>query len=49
MLFPLWNSRRASLLQEISQLLDLRPGSITGTGGRCGSPTCRITLKGPPD
>jgi hypothetical protein len=28
------------LLQQISQLPDLRPGSITGTGGRCGSPTC---------
>src|ERR1700692_253011 len=32
--------QRASLLQQISQLPDLRPGSITGTGGRCGSPTC---------
>src|SRR5450759_2425325 len=32
--------QRVSLLQQISQLPDLRPGSITGTGGRCGSPTC---------
>jgi hypothetical protein len=32
--------QRASLLQQISQLPDLRPGSISGTGGRCGSPTC---------
>jgi hypothetical protein len=32
--------QRASLLQQMSQLPDLRPGSITGTGGRCGSPTC---------
>ena len=31
--------QRASLLQQISQLPDLRPGSITGTAGRCGSPT----------
>jgi hypothetical protein len=32
--------QRASVLQEISRLPDLRPGSITGTSGRCGSPTC---------
>jgi hypothetical protein len=32
--------KRSALLQEISQLGDFRPGSITGTGGRCGSPSC---------
>ena len=32
--------QRSSLLQQISELGDLRPGSITGTGGRCGNPTC---------
>jgi hypothetical protein len=32
--------QRSSLLQQISALGDFRPGSITGTGGRCGSPTC---------
>jgi hypothetical protein len=37
---PALEQQRESLLQEISQLPDLRPGSITGTGGRCGSPTC---------
>ena len=31
--------QRASLLQQISQLPDLRPGSITVTAGRCGNPT----------
>jgi len=32
--------RRAALLQHISELGDLRPGSITGTGGRCGNRGC---------
>ena len=32
--------QRSSLLQQISELGDFRPGSITGTGGRCGTPTC---------
>jgi hypothetical protein len=32
--------QRAALLQHISELGDLRPGSITGTGGRCGNPGC---------
>jgi len=37
---PALEQQRESLLQQISQLPDLRPGSISGTGGRCGSPTC---------
>lgn len=32
--------QRAGLLQQISELGDFRPGSITGTGGRCGNPGC---------
>jgi hypothetical protein len=32
--------QRSSLLQQISALGDFRPGSITGTGGRCGNPGC---------
>src|SRR5450759_1951695 len=32
--------QRSSLLQRISELGDFRPGSITGTGGRCGTPSC---------
>jgi uncharacterized protein DUF6788 len=33
-------SQRAALLRQISNLDDMRPGSITGTGGRCGNPNC---------
>ena len=32
--------QRAAVLQQISELEDFRPGSITGTGGRCGNPGC---------
>jgi hypothetical protein len=32
--------QRSSLLQQIGELGDFRPGSITGTGGRCGTPSC---------
>ena len=32
--------QRAAVLREISELEDFRPGSITGTGGRCGTPGC---------
>lgn len=32
--------RRAELLRQMPELGDLRPGSITGTGGRCGNPGC---------
>ena len=32
--------QRAAVLRQISQLEDFRAGSITGTGGRCGSPGC---------
>jgi len=32
--------QRANILRQIAELEDFRAGSITGTGGRCGSPTC---------
>lgn len=32
--------KRSSLLRQISALGDFRPGSITGTGGRCGNRNC---------
>ena len=32
--------QREALLQQISELGDFRPGSLTGTGGRCGNPGC---------
>lgn len=37
---PTLESQRAALLRHISNLGDMRPGSITGTGGRCGNPNC---------
>lgn len=33
-------SRRAAVQLQIAQLGDMRSGSITGTGGRCGNPNC---------
>jgi hypothetical protein len=33
-------SRRAAVQSQLAQLGDLRAGSITGTGGRCGNPNC---------
>jgi hypothetical protein len=32
--------RRSEVLLEISALGDFRPGSISPTGGRCGTPNC---------
>jgi hypothetical protein len=32
--------RRSEVLAEISALGDFRPGSISATGGRCGTPSC---------
>jgi len=32
--------RRFEVLAEISTLGDFRPGSISATGGRCGTPNC---------
>ena len=33
-------AQREALLEQITQLGDLRPGSITTTQGRCGNPRC---------
>jgi len=32
--------RRSEVLAKISTLGDFRPGSISATGGRCGTPNC---------
>jgi hypothetical protein len=40
--------RRAAIAQQISGLGDLRPGSITGTSGRCGKPSCHCHQPGQP-
>ena len=40
--------RRAAVLRRISELEDFRPGSITGTGGRCGNPGCHCHREGDP-
>ena len=37
---PELERQRSTLLQQISELGDFRPGSITGTGGRCGNRNC---------
>ena len=40
--------QRAAIAQQIAQLGDLRPGSITGTSGRCGKASCRCHQPGQP-
>ncbi len=40
--------RREVIAQRIAELGDLRPGSITGTSGRCGKPDCRCHQHGQP-
>jgi hypothetical protein len=40
--------RREAITRQIAQLGDLRPGSITGTSGRCGKPHCRCHQPGQP-
>src|ERR1019366_2203523 len=41
-------SRRSAVQLQIAQLGDLRSGSITGTGGRCGNPNCHCHQAGDP-
>jgi hypothetical protein len=41
-------SRRAAVQLQIVQLGDMRSGSITGTGGRCGNPNCHCQRAGDP-
>lgn len=45
---PALESQRDNLIQQFSQLGDFRPGSITGTGGRCGNPRCHCHREGDP-
>ena len=37
---PTLEQRRSKIVHQIAQLGDLRSGSITSTGGRCGKPNC---------
>jgi hypothetical protein len=39
-------SRRAAVQLQIAQLGDMRSGSISGTGGRCGNPNCHCHRAG---
>jgi hypothetical protein len=39
---------RATVQMQIAQLGDLRSGSITATGGRCGNPNCHCHRAGEP-
>jgi hypothetical protein len=43
---PDFESRRADLLAQISNLGDFRPGSITATRGRCGNANCHCHKPG---
>jgi hypothetical protein len=40
--------QRSAILHRISDLGDLRPGSITTTSGRCGKANCRCHRPGEP-
>ena len=41
-------TQRATIQRQISQLGDMRAGSITTTGGRCGNPRCHCHQKDDP-
>src|SRR6204780_3288083 len=41
-------NRRTTVQMQIAQLGDMRSGSITGTGGRCGNPNCHCHSAGDP-
>ncbi len=38
--------QRAAVVRQISELKEFRAGSVTGTGGRCGTPGCHCHRKG---
>jgi len=40
--------QRVALLHEVAELGDLRPGSISATGGCCGNPHCHCHRPGDP-
>ncbi len=42
-------ARRGEIQRAIGGLGDLRAGSITGTGGRCGNPRCHCHRPGDPE
>jgi len=44
----LLEKERSAVLDQISQLGDFRPGSITGTQGRCGNGNCHCHDRGDP-
>lgn len=39
-------SRRAAIQSQVARLGDMRAGSITSTGGRCGTPNCHCHQPG---
>ena len=41
-----WEAARRSILHQLSELGDFRPGSITATQGRCGNPCCHCHQPG---
>ena len=43
---PALESQRAMIQRQIAQLGDMRSGSITATGGRCGNQRCHCHQKG---
>ena len=45
---PALEGQRSAIQREISQLDDMRSGSITTTGGRCGNPRCHCRKKDDP-
>ena len=45
---PMLEMERAAIQQQIAQLGDMRAGSITTTGGRCGNRRCHCHKKDDP-
>jgi hypothetical protein len=45
---PALEAQRAKIQQQMSQLGDMRTGSITTTGGRCGNTRCHCHQKDDP-
>lgn len=43
-----WEQRREAIAEQIAQLGDLRPGSVSSTSGRCGKPDCHCHQPGQP-
>ena len=45
---PVLETQRTAIQRQIAQLGDMRAGSITMTGGRCGNPRCHCHEKDDP-